>query len=337
MWRLRANLTVGSLLRPSAAVAKAETTSSGSRHAHASAAPAAGDDDDAKREKRKRRRVRNKQLREQAEAYDSWSPAQQQSAGFHSFSGNGGWSSAWVAAADDDGAARDAREFDTWRSVCGRPRSRSEAHKLMRAWRHWSRASSGGVGGSDSARSEGDSWVGSGAGTAAPGWKKANASWADFQEASDAYQARYRHQFGGGDWWETSYSWHEAQQEFGSASAGVHGGGDWWQTRRQWSEEEASSSGGWRRQWAASSISGSSEVQASLRTLGLQGSSRLTAASLKQAYHKACMQHHPDRHTDSSAAERAAAERRFKEAQARAAARRCCFYPMKRCRPHDWF
>ena len=287
------------------------------------------------REKRRRRREHNLRLREHLNgASQAWSFATQAR----------GSSSSRPAEEDE------WQELSMWRSMCGRPRSRAEVRKLMRAWRQWAReassSSSSSSGGSNTSgrgvddesgwewdeppRSQRGSWAGqrcSAGHSAGPRWHQANDSWSDFQSAyageGGDYDATWEHQHSGwGD---------QAEGGGGSSSrgAGQRRTAWWWEQQKR----EQAEWFGWRRQQAgrhsggghaSSSPAGkSSQAQASLQLLGLQSLAGLTAKGLKAAFLQAALAHHPDRH---AACDKEAAERRFKDVQAAYAFLQGCIF-----------
>eukprot|EP00887_Chlorella_sp_A99_P001521 scaffold8.g1521.t1 len=221
------------------------------------------------------------------------------------------WGFAMHTSSSSSSASWDAEQeqeplgMGVWRAVCGKPCIRSQSRKLWRAWRQWSSQSSSGGGASedgDGGREDNggqeSGWQGrrcSAGNTAGPRWQGRQCPQEDFQ----AYGA------GAGYWNADFETWYECrQQNEGGGRRHGRSGSSWQQQDTRW----AGGGHQWSRARQASSAGGSSELQASLRLLGLTSSVGLTGKQLKQAFHRAALAHHPDREGGD--------EQRFKEVQA---------------------
>ncbi len=134
--------------------------------------------------------------------------------------------------------------------------------------------------------------------------------WAD-DFAWQAWRGRLR-------WLQQNGAWHSSHR---AQSSGWDGDYDAWVWMEGAGEEERAGGERAQQQQQRHSTHGAfsgrgvgTEPARSLRLLGLASLVGMTEQSLKDAFKRCCMEHHPDRHTDAEAKVRA--EARFKEIQA---------------------
>lgn len=232
------------------------------------------------RERRRRRRDANRRLKEFAEALHY-------EAAFLS----SGTTTRKARPADEStsGDAEDVEIERMWRRLMKGSRTTKQAERVTQAWRQWA----AGGGSFDSAR---------------------------FSDAFNGHRAKRKEaREARGDW--GGAAWKEFEQHF--SSGGFSGFADFsggWTSDYEsfyYHTESSSSRTGPRVEHPGGSRPAglSAKVRSSLAVLGLTTSCLPTPATLKQAFHKCAMDHHPDRHASDPVAA-AAAESKFKEVQA---------------------